>query len=59
LAAEAPVGAAAAACAGVWLQGAAGDLAARHRGPAGVPAGVIADLLPAAWRLALQADSAD
>lgn len=41
---------AAAACAGVWLHGAAGDLAARVYGPAGVPAGRIADLLPAVLR---------
>jgi len=42
---------AAAACAGVWLHGAAGDLVARERGPAGVPAGSIADTLPAVFRL--------
>ena len=44
---------AAAACAGVWLHGAAGDLAARRYGPAGVPAGRIADLLPMVLRLEL------
>ena len=44
---------AAAACAGVWLHGAAGDLAALRFGPAGVPAGRIADLLPAVLRLEL------
>jgi hydroxyethylthiazole kinase-like uncharacterized protein yjeF len=42
---------AAAACAGVWLHGAAGDLAARRFGPAGVPATRIADLLPAVLRM--------
>ncbi|MEO6269577.1 MAG: NAD(P)H-hydrate dehydratase [Lautropia sp.] len=42
--------AATAACAGVWLHGAAADLAARHLGPAGVPAGRIADWLPAVFR---------
>jgi hydroxyethylthiazole kinase-like uncharacterized protein yjeF len=46
---------AAAACAGVWLHGAAGDLAARRFGPAGVPAGRIADLLPDVMRLELGA----
>jgi hydroxyethylthiazole kinase-like uncharacterized protein yjeF len=46
---------AAAACAGAWLHGAAGDLAARRYGPAGVPAGRIADLLPDVMRLELGA----
>ena len=43
----------AAACAGVWLHGAAGDLVAQHLGPAGVPAGHIADWLPAVFRQTL------
>jgi hydroxyethylthiazole kinase-like uncharacterized protein yjeF len=42
--------AATAACAGVWLHGAAGDLVAQQVGPAGVPAGRIADWLPAVFR---------
>ncbi|HZH07724.1 MAG TPA: NAD(P)H-hydrate dehydratase, partial [Lautropia sp.] len=55
MAANDPAGvAAAAACAGVWLHGAAADLAARRLGPAGVPAGVIADLLPLVLRRELQ-----
>jgi len=43
-----------AACCAVWLHGAAGDLAASRRGPFGVPAGAIADLLPEVIRLALR-----
>ena len=39
-----------AACAGVWLHGAAGDLVASRIGPVGVPAGRIADWLPAVFR---------
>ncbi|NLD53497.1 MAG: NAD(P)H-hydrate dehydratase [Burkholderiaceae bacterium] len=39
-----------AACAGVWLHGAAGDLVATRIGPLGVPAGRIADWLPAVFR---------
>jgi hydroxyethylthiazole kinase-like uncharacterized protein yjeF len=50
--------AAAAACAGVWLHGAAGDLIARELGPAGVPAGRVADWLPAVLRRELQAGGA-
>ncbi len=46
-----------AACAGVWLHGAAGDLVASRIGPVGVPAGRIADWLPAVFR-ALVAGSA-
>jgi hydroxyethylthiazole kinase-like uncharacterized protein yjeF len=42
--------AATAACAGTWLHGAAADLVARQVGPAGVPAGRIADWLPAVFR---------
>jgi hydroxyethylthiazole kinase-like uncharacterized protein yjeF len=42
--------AATAACAGAWLHGAAADLVADHLGPAGVPAGRIADWLPAVFR---------
>ena len=42
--------AATAACAGAWLHGAAADLVARQLGPAGVPAGRIADWLPAVFR---------
>jgi hydroxyethylthiazole kinase-like uncharacterized protein yjeF len=40
-----------AALAGVWLHGAAGDLVAQNIGPKGVPAGVIAEWLPAVFRL--------
>jgi ADP-dependent NAD(P)H-hydrate dehydratase / NAD(P)H-hydrate epimerase len=52
--ADASSAAASAACCGVWLHGAAADLAARQSGPAGVPAGAIADLLPEVLRLELQ-----
>jgi hydroxyethylthiazole kinase-like uncharacterized protein yjeF len=47
--------AATAALAGVWLHGAAGDLVAHHIGPKGVPAGVVAEWLPAVFRLVLDA----
>jgi hydroxyethylthiazole kinase-like uncharacterized protein yjeF len=40
-----------AACAGVWLHGAAGDLVASRIGPVGVAAGRIADWLPAVFRM--------
>ena len=49
--------AATAACAGVWLHGAAGDLVAHRLGPAGVPAGRIADWLPAVFRQTLERDA--
>jgi len=57
-AAAAATAAAAAACCAVWLHGAAGDLAAKRRGPVGVPAGAIADLLPEVIRLELRAPTA-
>ena len=42
--------AARAACVGVWVHGAAGEWLAREIGPFGVPAGRIADAVPAVYR---------
>jgi hydroxyethylthiazole kinase-like uncharacterized protein yjeF len=47
-----------AACAGVWLHGAAGDLVASRIGPVGVPAGRIADWLPAVFRSLVEGSAA-
>ena len=40
-----------AACAGVYVHGLAGDIAAREKTPRGMIAGDIIDALPQAWRV--------